>query len=67
MQDRIVKQRTITAAFLTEHCLPFSIAGDILDLAKRLAQDKKALEKTTLSPTSAMYITTQIKVLWVYI
>lgn len=58
MQDRITKQRTITTAFHSEHCLPFSIAGDILDLAKRLAQDKTAFEKTTLSPTSAMYITT---------
>jgi hypothetical protein len=58
MQDRIAKQRAITTAFLSEHCLPFSIAGDLLDLAKRLAEDKPALEKTTLSPTSAMYITT---------
>ncbi|XP_060584206.1 uncharacterized protein LOC132740343 [Ruditapes philippinarum] len=35
MQDRIAKQRAITTAFLSEHCLPFSIVGDLLDLAKR--------------------------------
>ncbi|KAL5016272.1 hypothetical protein ScPMuIL_005861 [Solemya velum] len=58
MHDRIARQRTMTTAFLSEHCLPFSLAGDILDLAKRLAEDKTALDKTTLSPTSATYITT---------
>ena len=58
MHDRIARQRAITTAFLSEHCLPFALAGDLLDLAKRFAEDKAALEKTTLSPTSATYITT---------
>jgi hypothetical protein len=43
IQDRIAKQRAITTAFLSEHCLPFSIAGDLLDLAKCLAEDRPAL------------------------
>jgi len=43
---------------MSEHCLPFSIAEDLLGLCQRLAQDKQALEKATLSATSATYITT---------
>jgi len=58
MQDQIARQRILTTAFLSEHCLPFSLAGDLLDLAKRLAENNKALDKTTLSRTSATYINT---------
>lgn len=43
---------------MSEHCLSFNIAEDLLNLAKRLVQDKQALEKATLSATSATYITT---------
>ncbi|XP_045192915.2 uncharacterized protein LOC123549137 [Mercenaria mercenaria] len=48
----------ITSAFISEHCLPFSIAKDLLSLAKRLSEDRLALEKAALSKTSATYITT---------
>ena len=58
MQDRIARQRAITTAFISEHCLPFTIAEDLLELAKTLSTDKPALLKTTLSATSATYITT---------
>ncbi|KAH3749420.1 hypothetical protein DPMN_183918 [Dreissena polymorpha] len=58
MQDRVAKQRAITAAFISEHCLPFSIAEDLLNYAKRLSEDKHALGKTTISKTSATYIIT---------
>lgn len=58
MQDRVAKQRAITSAFISEHCLPFSIAEDLVSLAKRLSEDKPALEKTSLSRFSAAYINT---------
>ncbi|XP_060583200.1 uncharacterized protein LOC132739501 isoform X2 [Ruditapes philippinarum] len=58
MQNRVAKQRAITAAFISEHCLPFTIAEDLINFAKRLSQDKPALDKTTLSKSSATYITT---------
>lgn len=58
MQDRIATQRAITAAFISEHCLPFSIADDLVKYAQRLAEDKHALDKTTLSRFSVTYINT---------
>ncbi|KAH3842490.1 hypothetical protein DPMN_115986 [Dreissena polymorpha] len=58
MQDPITRQRILTNYFLNEHCLPFSLAGDLLYLSKRLAEDKLALKDTNLSSTSAMYATT---------
>ena len=58
MIERVAKVRAVTAAFLSEHCLPFSLAEDLLDYAKRLSEDKVALDKTTISRTSATYINT---------
>lgn len=58
MQDRVANVRAITSAFISENCLSFTIAEDLLNLAKRLSEDKQALEKATLSKTSATYITT---------
>ena len=58
IQDRVAAVRAITTAFISEHCLSFNIAEDLLNLAKRLSQDKQALDKATLSKTSATYITT---------
>jgi len=58
MLDRVAKQRAITASFLSEHCLPFTLGPELLEFAKRLSQDKQALDKTTISKTSATYINT---------
>ena len=58
MEDRVAGQRALIAAFISEHCLPFSLAEDLLKLSKRLSEDKPALDKTTISKTSATYITT---------
>ena len=58
MQDRVAKNRAITATFLSEHCLPFSIAPDLLKFAQRLSEDKVSLDKTTISKSSATYINT---------
>ena len=58
IQDRVAKQRAITAAFISEHCLPFTLAPELLEFAKRLSEDKQALDKTTISKSSATYINT---------
>ncbi|KAH3845510.1 hypothetical protein DPMN_087791 [Dreissena polymorpha] len=58
MQDRVARQRVHVSAFLSEHCLPFSLASDTLELSKCLAKDKPALERVTLSPGSVTYINT---------
>ena len=58
MQDRVARLRAITAAFVSQHCLPFSIADDLVNFAKCLSEDKPALDKMTLSKWSITYINT---------
>ncbi|KAK7504234.1 hypothetical protein BaRGS_00004538 [Batillaria attramentaria] len=58
MAERMAEEKATLLAFLAEHSLPFSLAPDLLDVARRLAEDKKALEKTNLSRTSATYTLT---------
>ena len=54
----VPKQRAITAAFISEHCLPFTIEECMINLAKSLSQDKPTLDKTTAKP-SVTYINTR--------
>jgi len=56
--ERVAEQRALTAAFISEHCLPFTLTEDLINFAKRLSGDKQALDKTTISRTSATYINT---------
>ena len=56
--ERKAQVRAITVSFLSEHCLPYSLAEDLLSYAKHLSEDKTALDKTTISRTSAAYIST---------
>ena len=58
MTERKAQVGAITVSFLSEHCLPYSFAEDLLNYAKRLSEDKTALEKTTISRTSVSYIST---------
>lgn len=58
MSDRIAQQKAYLVAFSAEHNLPFSIVPDLLQLCTTLAEDKKALLKTSFSRTSATYIST---------
>ena len=53
LHTRVAAVRALTTTFMTEHGLPFTIAEDLLSLVQRLAQDKQALEKATMSATSA--------------
>lgn len=49
MIERVVaKIRAITASFLSENTLPFSLAEALLNYAQRVSEDKQALEKTTI-------------------
>ncbi|KAJ8303063.1 hypothetical protein KUTeg_019459 [Tegillarca granosa] len=56
--DRVAELRCVTAAFISEHTLPFSMAEKLITCAKRISNDKIALEKVTMSRTSATYVTT---------
>ena len=56
--ERTAQIRAITVAFLSEWCLPFSLAENLLNYAKLVSKDMAALQKTTISRTSASYITT---------
>ena len=38
--------------------MPCSMAGPLMDLSKRLAEDQVAVEKTTFARTCATYVTT---------
>lgn len=58
MADRVATVRALTSAFLSENHLPFTLAENLLAFAKRLSRDKQALEKTTISKSSATYINT---------
>ena len=58
MIERTAQIRAVTVAFLSEWCLPFSLAENLLNYAKRVSEDMAALQKTTISRTSASYITT---------
>ena len=50
--------RSITAAFVCEHTLPFSMAEHLVAYAKRMAEEKNALQKLRMSRTSATYVIT---------
>lgn len=56
--DQVAELRSVTAAFLSEHCLPFSLAADLVEFAKRMNSHPNVLSKVSLSRTSATYINT---------
>ena len=56
--SRIATQKAMLLAFVAEHTLPFSIVPSLLDLCKGMAEDKRALSKTTMSRTAATYTLT---------
>lgn len=55
---RTTDVKCIVAAFMAQHCMPCSMAGPLMDLSKRLAEDQVAVEKTTFARTCATYVTT---------
>ena len=43
---------------MSEHCLPFTLAPELLCFAKRLSKDTVAVNSVKISATSATYSTT---------
>lgn len=58
LSDRVADQKAVVTAFLSENTLPFSLAGELVNLSKHLAKDKLALSKLHFSRTSATYVNT---------
>lgn len=57
-QDQREDLKAITAAFVAEHCLPFSLAPHLVEYAKRMSESKNVLSGVTLSrQTCAYYMT----------
>ena len=57
MQDRIVNSEATLLSFMAENNMPFTAAPKIIDLAKALARDKKALDSLHMNDTTASYKT----------
>ena len=55
LQDLVNENKAVISLFIAEHCLPFAIAPELLQLAQRL--NISALESTTMSRKTAMYVT----------
>lgn len=55
ISDRIVNLESMLVSFLAEKSLPFSLAPDILELAKALSNDRKALSELKMHHTAATY------------
>lgn len=55
LPDRTANNEAMLLGFLAEKSLPFTIAEDLLDLAKALSTDKKALNSMSMHRTSASY------------
>lgn len=55
LQDLVNENKAVISLFIAEHCLPFAIAPELLQLAQRL--NNSALQSTTLSRKAATYVT----------
>ena len=53
--DRRTHAEARTISFIAEHSLPLSIAPNLVDFAKEMAPDKKALDGITMGRKSASY------------
>ena len=55
LTDRILNQEALLISYCAERNLPFSCAGEILDISKELCRDRNALQRTQLHRTTASY------------
>ena len=53
--DRALNQEALVLSYCAEKNLSFARAGEIIDIAKELSKDCKALNRTQLSRTTALY------------
>eukprot|EP00745_Piridium_sociabile_P005683 TRINITY_DN13554_c0_g1_i12.p1 TRINITY_DN13554_c0_g1~~TRINITY_DN13554_c0_g1_i12.p1 ORF type:complete len:176 (+),score=34.05 TRINITY_DN13554_c0_g1_i12:199-726(+) len=56
--DRVTNAKVRTCSFLAEHCLPLSLAPDLIAFCKKLAEDKDSLEQLSMCRKTATYTTT---------
>ncbi|VDI50671.1 Hypothetical predicted protein [Mytilus galloprovincialis] len=56
-QDRVTNMESMVVAFTSENSLSFSLVPKMLELAKTLSDDKKALDSITMNRTTASYKT----------
>ena len=53
--DRALNQEALVLSYCAEKNFSFSRAGEMIDIAKELSKDRKALNRTQLSRTTASY------------
>lgn len=58
MTDRVCEQKIRVTAFIAEHDLSFTMARPLVELCKKLAEDKNALAKLSISNNHASYLNT---------
>ncbi len=58
LTDRVCEQKIRIAAFIAEHDLSFTMARPLVELCKKLAEDKNALAKLSVSNNHASYLNT---------
>ena len=56
--DSCTDAKIRTCAFLAEHCLPFSLAPDLISFCQKMAQEPKALDRLSMCRKTATYTTT---------
>lgn len=58
LSDRPSEVKALLCLFMAEHSLPFTLAPDLLALAKRLCSDVKTVQSLTFNRTAATYTST---------
>ena len=58
LQDSSSEVKALIGLFISEHCLPFNLGPELLNLCKKASKEKLGLESATLSATSMTYATT---------
>lgn len=58
LSDRVTSAKLRICAFLAEHCLPFSLSPDLIDLIKTLGSDQESCKKLSMCRKTASYTLT---------
>ena len=58
--DKVAELKAVLSSFIAEHCLPFSLTPDLIQLCRRLTEgdNQKALSSLSMGRTCASYTTT---------
>ena len=58
LSDRVTSAKLRICAFLAEHCLPFSLSPDLIDLVKTLGSDQESCKQLSMCRKTASYTLT---------